>query len=102
MASETKERNALAELANDNETVEQIYAEAMQTTGVFPSRQTYAKRYLEAHKREVDELKTQIKIAKSAFFRICMCDHSNEIHDIFCEAEFMMNHPDCREDKNNG
>lgn len=40
-------------MANDNETVEQVYAEAMQTTGVFPSRQTYAKRYLAAHEREI-------------------------------------------------
>lgn len=40
-------------MTNDNETVEQVYAEAMETTGVFPSRQTYAKRYLAAHKREL-------------------------------------------------
>lgn len=45
----------------------------------------------------MNELKTQIKIAKDAFFKICMCDHSEKIHDIFCEAEFMMNHPGIRE-----
>lgn len=40
-------------MVDEDETVEQVYAEAMETTGVFPSRQTYAKRYLAAHKREL-------------------------------------------------
>lgn len=52
-----------------------------------------------AHEREVGELKTQIRIARTALFKICMCDHSQKIHDIFCEAEFMMNHLECEEDR---
>ena len=59
-----------------------------------------ADRIIAAHNREIDELKTQIKIAKDAFFNISMCDHSQKIHDIFCEAEFMMNHPEMREVQN--
>lgn len=52
-------------MVDEDETVEQVYAEAMETTGVFPSRQTYAKRYLAAHKRELAAKDTEIARLKS-------------------------------------
>ena len=55
-----------------------------------------------AHKREIDELKKQASIAKDAFFKIVQCGHSQAVHDIVCEAEFMMNHPECRNEAANG
>ena len=106
-------------MANDNETVEQVYEEMKEVTGIRrfidshycnhcgdqidgegSALDVYADRILAAHNREIDELKTQIKIAKDAFFNISMCDHSQKIHDIFCEAEFMMNHPEARRIEN--
>ena len=91
-------------MANDNETVEQVFGEFKTPSHtckncdfeVCPSIIVFADRIIAAHNREIDELKTQIKIAKDAFFNISMCDHSQKIHDIFCEAEFMMNHPEAR------
>lgn len=38
---------------------------------------------LASHKREIESLKSQ-------------CKYSQAVHDIFCEAEFMMKHPECR------
>lgn len=51
---------------------------------------------------EIAELKEQVRIAKDAFFRIGKCEHSQEVHDIVCEAEFLMNHPQCRNEVRNG
>lgn len=45
---------------------------------------------------EIAELKEQVRLAKKAFFNIVKCAHSQVVHDIVCEAEFMMNHPECR------
>lgn len=50
----------------------------------------------EKNLEEITELKEQVRIAKDAFLKISQCKHSNSIHDIFCEAEFKMNHPECR------
>ena len=92
-------------MANDNETAEQVLERMTSGMGRDCSVECqllesdvveYADRILAAHNREIDELKTQIKIAKDAFFNISMCDHSQKIHDIFCEAEFMMNHSEAR------
>lgn len=100
-------------MANDNETVEQVCEVVgdlcSNSDGSFETingERVYvtllAKRILAAHKREIDELKTQVSIAKDAFFKIVQCKHSQAVHDIVCEAEFMMNHPDCRKEVSNG
>lgn len=51
---------------------------------------------------KIAELETQVRIAKDAFFKIAQRKHSREIHDIVCEAEFTMNHPECRNEVSNG
>lgn len=60
------------------------------------------KRFLAAHKSDTEELRSQVRIAKDAFFKIAQRKHSREVHDIVCEAEFMMNHPECRNEVANG
>lgn len=75
-------------MANEVETFEQVYAEAMETTGVFPSRQTYAKRYLAAHERElaakdaeIEKLKATM-ITKEAFDRVWLTSNNKTIEII--------------------
>ena len=100
-------------MANDNETAEQValsdlpLAEQLRIirgnysigSGEFDALDEAAD-VVECHQREIAELKKRVEIAKNAFFKICQCEHSHEIHDIFCEAEFMMNHPEMREVQN--
>ena len=93
-------------MTNKNETVEYV-CKKMKEPSIYKGRLPasffdgefcgFADRILDAHNREIAELKEQVSIAKKAFFKISQCKHSQAIHDIFCEAEFMMNHPECRE-----
>ena len=93
-------------MANDNKTFAEIVKWVRRECNSYPlpnaagEKLKLVREMEDAHNREVDELKTQIKIAKDAFFNISMCDHSQKIHDIFCEAEFMMNHPELRSTEN--
>ena len=100
-------------MANDNETVDQValsdrpLADQIRIirdnysigSGEFDALDEAAD-VVECQQREIAELKKQVEIAKNAFFKICQCEHSHEIHDIFCEAEFIMNHPEMREVQN--
>lgn len=92
-------------MANEIETHEEVCAE-MRSFGNMPPPMfawcDLAERAEAAHKREIDELKKQVNIAKDAFFKIVQCGHSQAVHDIVCEAEFLMNHPECRNEVVNG
>lgn len=97
-------------MSNKNETVANVHDDMLQVVadefGNVTMAQSdfveYAVRFLAAHKREIDELKKQVSIAKDAFFKIAQRKHSREVHDIVCEAEFMMNHPECRNEATHG